>query len=175
MNTFLSVIVVGSYLEHLFYCCVCLFPRFMSGYTNPPKFIHKGLVVSKLIQSSSLLFIHNANVDIYINANMIVGIGLCSFGQLLNYHVYKEIGFNGVYYGILFGEKYRVAWSSNFPYNIKYIQHPQYIGAYMSYLGMYMCLFNDIYTYQFLTYVTHMTFSYIIIGVVEQYYTTFIR
>ena len=51
-------------------------------------------------------------------------------GQYLNYSVYSALGTNGVYYGVRFG--ITIPWCTEFPYNVTWLKHPQYIGAILS-------------------------------------------
>lgn len=58
---------------------------------------------------------------------------LIAFGQGLNAAVYEAIGKNGVYYGVKLGE--RVPWSTGFPFSAGF-RHAQYVGAYLSQMGL---------------------------------------
>ena len=51
-------------------------------------------------------------------------------GQYLNYSVYSALGTNGVYYGVRFG--ITIPWCTEFPYNVTWLKHPQYIGSILS-------------------------------------------
>ena len=73
---------------------------------------------------------------------LIIGTILCILGQLLNISVYKTIGRNGVYYGNRFG--LAIPWVNTFPYNNKYIKHPQYIGATLIWIGACLIVYSFI-------------------------------
>jgi hypothetical protein len=51
-------------------------------------------------------------------------------GQYLNVSVYQTLGIPGVYYGVRFGIS--IPWCSDFPYNVTWLKHPQYIGSILS-------------------------------------------
>jgi hypothetical protein len=163
MYTGAQIIISGSFIEHFFYSFVCIFPAFFYKYDNPPITIHKGLILNKVIQSLSLFYMNEMNIE--FNSIFLTGSILIGVGQLLNISVYKAIGFNGVYYGILFGEKYKVPWVTSFPYNMP-IKHPQYIGAYLCYLGVWLCAYNT-YDIEFIKFAIMMALSYIMISIVE--------
>eukprot|EP00927_Polykrikos_kofoidii_P077488 TRINITY_DN74424_c0_g1_i1.p1 TRINITY_DN74424_c0_g1~~TRINITY_DN74424_c0_g1_i1.p1 ORF type:complete len:251 (-),score=40.68 TRINITY_DN74424_c0_g1_i1:102-779(-) len=70
-------------------------------------------------------------------ARWILGLGLLVPGQILNIGIYRAIGNNGVYYGCKLGKP--VPWASGFPFNIG-LRHPQYVGAVLSWAGMFTLL-----------------------------------
>lgn len=56
---------------------------------------------------------------------VVVGLGLILFGQVLNAGIFKAIGHVGVYYGFKLGHV--VPWVDGFPFNV--VRHPQYVGS----------------------------------------------
>lgn len=56
---------------------------------------------------------------------------LITFGQHLNFLVYKLLGVNGVYYGNRFGKS--LPWIDGYPYSL--ISDPQYVGCLITILG----------------------------------------
>jgi hypothetical protein len=63
MYTGAQIIISGSFIEHFFYSFVCIFPAFFYKYDNPPITIHKGLILNKVIQSLSLLYMNEMNIE----------------------------------------------------------------------------------------------------------------
>jgi hypothetical protein len=61
---------------------------------------------------------------------VICSVFLMVLGQYLNVSVYNALGTNGVYYGVRFGID--VPWCHDFPYNVSWLKHPQYVGSIMS-------------------------------------------
>jgi methylene-fatty-acyl-phospholipid synthase len=61
---------------------------------------------------------------------VICSVFLFVLGQYLNYSVYNALGTNGVYYGIRFGID--IPWCYDFPFNISWLKHPQYVGSILS-------------------------------------------
>lgn len=61
---------------------------------------------------------------------VICSVFLLVLGQYLNVSVYNALGTNGVYYGVRFGID--VPWCDDFPYNVSWLKHPQYVGSIMS-------------------------------------------
>mmetsp|Transcript_146352 Transcript_146352/g.469518 ORF Transcript_146352/g.469518 Transcript_146352/m.469518 type:complete len:190 (+) Transcript_146352:45-614(+) len=70
-------------------------------------------------------------------ARWILGLGLLIPGQALNLGIYKAIGADGVYYGAKLGRP--VPWASGFPFNLG-LRHPQYVGAMLSWAGIFSLL-----------------------------------
>ena len=66
-----------------------------------------------------------------------VAVVLIAVGQGLNVAIYKAIGTNGVYYGFKLGAP--VPWSTAFPFSAGY-RHPQYVGGYITQLGVLLLL-----------------------------------
>ena len=58
-------------------------------------------------------------------------------GSALNFAVYRAIGKAGVYYGFKLGAK--VPWATGFPFNVGF-RHPQYVGSFISQLGVLLLL-----------------------------------
>jgi len=54
-------------------------------------------------------------------------------GQALNAGIYNAIGDKGVYYGFKMG--HHVPWATGYPFSLN-LRHPQYVGAYMSFLSL---------------------------------------
>lgn len=70
-------------------------------------------------------------------ARWILGLGLLIPGQALNLGIYKAIGADGVYYGCKLGRS--VPWATGFPFNLG-LRHPQYVGAMLSWTGIFALL-----------------------------------
>jgi len=70
-------------------------------------------------------------------ARWILGLGLLLPGQALNIAIYQAIGSDGVYYGCKLGRP--VPWASGFPFNLG-LRHPQYVGAMLSWAGLFALL-----------------------------------
>ena len=66
-------------------------------------------------------------------AHWVCCVTLMCIGQGLNAAVYEAIGKSGVYYGVKLGE--RVPWSTGFPFSAGF-RHAQYVGAYLSQMGL---------------------------------------
>lgn len=60
--------------------------------------------------------------------------GLLSVGAWLQYHVYAQLGADGVYYGFQLGRP--MAWCKAFPFDS--LRHPQYVSASCIMLGFLM-------------------------------------
>ena len=71
----------------------------------------------------------------------VVFTGMLAVGQTLNGAILKAIGIRGVYYGCKFG--HTVPWSTQFPFNVPTIRHPQYVGAILTLLGGGGLLWSD--------------------------------
>ena len=112
---------------------------------------------SAIIGSSSYLFLNDLismycltfklihldncqyNIDSY---NIVINLINVFSGQLLNFHVYKQLGIKGVCYGVFFGEN--IPWVTEFPFNIKYTDHPQYLGSWLTYIAILDLYKNNI-------------------------------
>eukprot|EP00933_Yihiella_yeosuensis_P049990 TRINITY_DN47754_c0_g1_i1.p1 TRINITY_DN47754_c0_g1~~TRINITY_DN47754_c0_g1_i1.p1 ORF type:complete len:221 (+),score=36.45 TRINITY_DN47754_c0_g1_i1:199-861(+) len=71
-------------------------------------------------------------------ARWMLGVGFFLIpGQMLNLGIYKAIGVDGVYYGCKLGRP--VPWASGFPFNLG-LRHPQYVGAMLSWAGLFSLL-----------------------------------
>mmetsp|Transcript_27804 Transcript_27804/g.54637 ORF Transcript_27804/g.54637 Transcript_27804/m.54637 type:complete len:227 (-) Transcript_27804:66-746(-) len=70
-------------------------------------------------------------------ARWLLGLGLLLPGQALNIGIYRAIGSDGVYYGCKLGRP--VPWASGFPFNLG-LRHPQYVGAMLSWSGVFALL-----------------------------------
>merc|ERR1719446_1721008 len=66
-----------------------------------------------------------------------IAIALLLIGQVLNMGIYVAIGKDGVYYGFKLGRP--VPWATGFPFNLG-LRHPQYVGAMMSWAGIFALL-----------------------------------
>lgn len=69
------------------------------------------------------------------------GLVLLILGQFLNLKVNTALKVDGVYYGIRFGID--VPWCTSFPYNVPYIQDPQYVASIMTIAGTYLMFDYD--------------------------------
>ena len=67
------------------------------------------------------------------SSRWLLAIVLIGLGQALNAGIYAAIGKDGVYYGFKLGAP--VPWSDGFPFNLGF-RHPQYVGGYLSQLGV---------------------------------------
>lgn len=70
---------------------------------------------------------------------LIIGLGLITFGQILNCMVWYRIGVDGVCYGCKFGRN--VPWCTEFPFS--HFAHPQYLGAILTVWGMFVFSSQD--------------------------------
>ena len=66
-------------------------------------------------------------IDELGQTTVICSVFLFVLGQYLNVSVYTALGTNGVYYGVRFGID--VPWCYDFPFNVSWLKHPQYIGT----------------------------------------------
>ena len=62
-----------------------------------------------------------------------IGIPLIICGQILNFSVYKVLGFKGVYYGKELGVLPNTKYHTGFPFSI--VQQPQYLGCILTIIG----------------------------------------
>lgn len=91
---------------------------------------------------------------------------LISIGQTLNFCVYNKIGLDGVYYGFKLGRQ--VDWVEGFPFNIG-TRHPQYVGAILSWWGLFNMFISSSFLYNGYMMLCLMTCSiYLAVAVVEQ-------
>lgn len=56
---------------------------------------------------------------------LVAGLAVLTFGQLLNFSVFRALGKTGVFYGNRFG--HAVEWRTGFPFSV--FPHPQYLGT----------------------------------------------
>ena len=152
INLLLLFIILS--LEHIGYALIWNNPNLILRRVNNPNkaidLIEQFLISQKIIQIIAIiLFMYNfyrLNMLQFSNkikyTLLIIGIILCILGQLLNISVYKTIGRNGVYYGNHFGLS--IPWVNTFPYNNKYIKHPQYIGATFFWIGACLIVYSFI-------------------------------
>lgn len=70
-------------------------------------------------------------------ARWLLSLGLLIPGQALNLGIYRAIGADGVYYGVKLGRP--VPWATGFPFNLG-LRHPQYVGAMLSWGGVFALL-----------------------------------
>ena len=150
----LVVLFIILSLEHIGYALIWNNPNLILTQVNNPNkaidLIEQFLISQKIIQLIAIiLFMYNfyrLNMLQFSNqikyTLLISGIILCILGQLLNISVYKIIGRNGVYYGNRFG--LAIPWVNTFPYNNKYIKHPQYIGATFFWIGACLIVYSFI-------------------------------
>jgi len=167
-------------IEHFGYSYIWFYPKHVMSLLNTtdPKNavdkVGKFCIIQKLLQFSSLLIYgYYIRKKITIKKNfdyklLLIGAIIIYIGQILNISVYNAIGKNGVYYGNRFG--LNIPWETKFPYNIPFIKHPQYIGAFLSIIGGSI-LINTIFNFGSSTFVLNVVlfyfFSYIFIIVVE--------
>ena len=91
---------------------------------------------------------------------------LISIGQTLNFSVYNKIGLDGVYYGFKLGRK--VDWVEGFPFNVG-TRHPQYVGAILSWWGLFNMFISSSLLYNGYMMLCLMTCSsYLVVAVVEE-------
>ncbi len=138
-------------------------------YKNPFNFknkiwTHIAFIISISGLIIELLILLSYKITITINLTSFLGLIFLLIGQFLNYSVYKELGYYGVYYGGQYG--YTIKWSNNFPYNTS-IKNPQYIGAYMSYIGVFFILYQHISLNVLLRTIILMSCSYYFISYIE--------
>ena len=164
MHTGVWIIVIGSFAEHLFYSCVCLFPAWWDAMSLSPVHVHSALVVFKTLQLTPFVYGYDQRL-IEPSTLSAVGWFLMAGGQCLNISVYNCLGFDGVYYGRFLSNNTQVRWVTDFPYNMP-IAHPQYIGALMTYIGIWMA-FVRVYDARFLKYSSLMALSYTLMSLVE--------
>eukprot|EP00485_Elphidium_margaritaceum_P009867 CAMPEP_0202686046 /NCGR_PEP_ID=MMETSP1385-20130828/1841_1 /ASSEMBLY_ACC=CAM_ASM_000861 /TAXON_ID=933848 /ORGANISM="Elphidium margaritaceum" /LENGTH=201 /DNA_ID=CAMNT_0049340545 /DNA_START=32 /DNA_END=637 /DNA_ORIENTATION=- len=146
-----SLFLVFS-LEHLFYSFIWyqpllaqrLFSLICGASKDPCVAVHYGLVCNKTLQailSVYLLYTFDLQLAV-LDASLtykvsywmvLVHATLFLVGQILNFSVYNAIGFDGVYYGVKFNKT--IPWVTKFPYNVKWLKHPQYAGTWLSYIN----------------------------------------
>ena len=125
---------------------------------------HISFIISTSGLIIELLILLSYKITISFNLISLLGIIFLLMGQFLNYSVYKELGYYGVYYGGQYG--YTIEWSNNFPYNTS-IKNPQYIGAFMSYIGLFFILYQHISFNVLLRTIILMGSSYYFISYIE--------
>lgn len=147
----MNILTIISYffVEHLGYCFTCIRPDLVLKYSKTPQkcidnielflYFNKGLQIGLLyfyimnMFHKKLIRFENFEDLNYFEFGLNLLLIIC--GQVLNLSVFNKLGRNGVYYGVLFGLK--IPWCYSFPYNIKIIKHPQYVGAVLSGLGIF--------------------------------------
>ena len=146
MDALILLIFVYS-LEHLFYTWAWFLPdQFMAlaaaSKTDPCEALQIGLGINKVIQIITVITFclvynvtFNDDISYFYVLLSIIGVGI---GQFLNYSVYKALGVNGVYYGVKFGKK--VPWCTQFPFNVPWLKHPQYLGAAITHISLWFLL-----------------------------------
>lgn len=131
--------------SHIFYFLILTFRNTFVNISNkldmkPYNLVNFFVILSKVSQVISmycltfkLIHLDNCqyNMDYY---NITINLINVFSGQLLNYHVYKQLGIKGVCYGVFFGE--HIPWVTEFPFNIKYTDHPQYLGSWLTYIAI---------------------------------------
>lgn len=141
------------YIVHLLSYCLIIknsnkFKSICDKYNKDPcLIIHNIVVITKTLQILTLIyFIHIYNIIWKYELGSIIlnnPIQLCLIilGQYLNYSVYDTIGINGVCYGTYFGKN--IPWVNGFPFNVKYLSHPQYIGTWLTYINISYIIYNS--------------------------------
>ena len=157
-------VILFSYVEHLMYAMIWLYPEFFNKLNFNPKKVHKFLIAVKFIGISLAIYQNYNMINIYYNYLCMFGIAMVAFGQFLNLAVYRAIGFNGVYYGNKFG--INIPYCTKFPYNTN-IKHPQYIGAYTTYIGLWFVFMQKLSYMDFTIFSVLMALSYIMISIIE--------
>ena len=131
--------------SHIAYFLILTFRNIFVNISNkldmkPYNLVNFFVILSKVSQIISiycltfkLIHLDNCqyNIDYY---NITINLINVFSGQLLNYHVYKQLGIKGVCYGVFFGE--HIPWVTEFPFNIKYMAHPQYLGSWLTYIAL---------------------------------------
>ena len=147
MNMIMNIIIL-SYLvcslNHILYFSVLkkykiILKIIENRSINICSYLHNFNLINKIGQICLCLYILNMYDYSLYNLRMYYlttasNILYIIFGQFLNYKVFKELGINGVYYGNVFNKT--TIWCYNFPFNIKWIKHPQYIGTWLTYMGI---------------------------------------
>lgn len=165
----------SNFMEKLSYSFVCNRPKsflsIMKNYTSitdPCEFVHRCLVTGKTGQTLPLViaWFYIGTIPSFTSLLTYILVAAFVSGQILNFSVYNTIGFNGVYYGIKFGKK--IPWTSAFPYNITWLKHPQYIGAYLTIVSGFLLAFENASTFHKLFFSIGTLFCYIFISIVEE-------
>jgi hypothetical protein len=170
MNIILGLFIFSiSHLSYIFildnlksYISLC-----NNIHVKPYLCVHYIVIFTKLLQTLFILsnyndMCNNINVELY---PFILYNCICILtGQYLNYHVYKTIKIKGVCYGLYLNEN--IPWVHEFPFNIPYINHPQYVGSWLSYISVFniikYCFICDSYMFnQFTCLQCAITFYYI--------------
>lgn len=146
MRNNLLAIAVIMFIEHVGYSIIWLKPVLLSDRIrgkNPVECVHAFLVSQKCMQACAVGMYYLQNKSHYIlrqtfaeivTFGVTLGLLMIAIGQLLNFSVYKAIKKEGVYYGVRFG--YHIPWVTSFPYNLKWLRHPQYIGSLLTWFGL---------------------------------------
>jgi len=187
MKITIQNVILILLIEHIGYTINWINPNYILKRSKSPynayKLTENFLIINKCLQLGILvvyfnnLYINNqlhlnTNIELY-NGYVFIHILLIIFGQLLNFGVFRAIGNYGVCYGSLYG--INIPWTTKFPYNIKFIKHPQYIGTSMTWIGTcnllkYIIFKNDILAqYSLIIIRDNQIINYICMGFVEQY------
>ncbi len=170
--TGLGLACAGSFLEHAIYSFVWLAPvnfrKYMARKVDPIPRLHTYLTICKCIQAGgALAYLHpHVKMPDFASPVTLAALAAIGCGQFLNFSVYKAIGKTGVYYGNKFGIS--IPWCTDFPYNTP-MPHPQYLGATMSYFGLYFLLLPDLPLDYFKVFAAGIATSYITMSNVEQH------
>jgi protein-S-isoprenylcysteine O-methyltransferase Ste14 len=94
---------------------------------------------------------------------ILLGVGLIAFGQILNVGIFKAIGHAGVYYGFKLG--HTIPWVDGFPFNV--VQHPQYVGSVATVWGAALLLWSFVPVADMILLVFYWTALYVLTGIME--------
>lgn len=173
--------VAASFVEHAIYSWVWLDPKSFRAIVcggnkvDPIDRLHLLLSACKALQLVGAIsgLWHHMTLN-SPSVTTAIAFLACLFGQVLNMSVYKAIGKAGVYYGIKFGRK--IPWCTGFPYNSPAIPgwgpilaHPQYMGATLTYFGMYGLFLQTLPLGYFIIFFSGVSASYIAMSCIEGY------
>ena len=142
MDIFLGFIIFS--LSHISYICIL---NYLDLYIllckqksiRPYLGVHYIVIITKILQGLFIIFLvknicNNFRLE---SIPFIVLNYLCIIilGQYLNYQVYNTIGVKGVCYGLYLHES--ISLINDYAFNIPYINHFQYLGAWMSYISIF--------------------------------------
>ena len=141
----LAIVIITLSLEHIGYTFCWFNPNKLLNYFKSPNKcvynIEKFLYFNKFLQIGCInYYLYSLYIKEQLHYNydysyllLLLNLVVLSVGQTLNLSVYNSLGRNGVYYGHQFGLE--IPWCTKFPYNVKFISHPQYIGACLSWFS----------------------------------------
>ena len=179
MNIILLLSYISCSLNHILYYNILNYNRTIKTYIDQRNIdicllLHYINLCIKLGQFLLCLYILNSyDHSLYKSKtySLVVCLNLIyiCIGQFLNYKVFQELGGYGVYYGNIFGKK--IEWTNNFPFNNKWIKHPQYIGTWLTYMGignLLKYMINSFFMFNHITYLQlFITATYIFTTMTE--------